>query len=108
MGPQRGLPVHAPFPIPGYAWLKGKREQGTCSLVRNKSIRYVDHRAGGINVSRDKNSCVLTSCNKETKTGMCACGDAKRGKMPDMDVQVRNAQQNPRCLKMRSVAKGKR
>ena len=54
--------------------------------MRNKPISYMDHRVGGINVGRDKNSCTLTPRNKETKTGMCACGDAKRGKIPDMNV----------------------
>ena len=84
MAPQRGLPA-ARFVSDPRLCMAEREERGS-SLTRNKPTRYVDNRTGGINVGPDKNSYVLTPRNKETKTGMCACGDAKRGKIPDMNV----------------------
>ena len=41
---------------------------------------------------------VLTPCKNETKAGIRAYGDAKSGKIPDMNVCLGGTQKNPVCM----------
>jgi hypothetical protein len=41
---------------------------------------------------------VLTPCENETQAGIRACGDAKRGEIPEMNVCLSETQKNPVCM----------
>lgn len=52
----------------------------------------------GMDGMYDNRSWVLTPCENETQTGIRACGDAKRGKIPDMNAFLRDAQKDPNFM----------